>query len=203
MKPRQSIKTILQSCLVLLALMLTIAACVPAQGLPVIYDMDFEESGDFSGWSAVSPGIDPYLPEKVENGNYLFEYASGYLENQTQQLTDVEILVDIEFLSSDPVEVNLGCRLSSAEGYWFTVNNAQHWSITKVTANQATILVEGYSDQIMPEKNHVTASCIGSELTLLVDDNVIGAASDAEINSGGIGINYAGFTPAADRKSVV
>lgn len=159
---------------------------------PEIYHIDFENPEDFFGWHVGGPGTDLLWLENTEGGKYVFEFASGFLENWDQSLTDVEISVDIAFQSDDPADASVGCRMSNHGAYWFTINNARHWTILKYNDGQSTLLAEGDSDAITND-NHLVARCVGAQLSLQVNDQELGSVSDDDWSTGGITLQYSAF----------
>ncbi len=167
------------------------AAVLPTatQSRPLLYALNFENEAAFFGWHVGGPGTDYLWLKNTKDGKYLFEFPSGFLESQDFDFGDVQIGMDVEFLVKTRVEVGLACRMQpGASGrYSFNIANDGRWSIR----NGESILAEGWSDQIKPDKNRLAARCIGDQLTLLVNDVELGSARDGAFVSGSLNFGYA------------
>jgi hypothetical protein len=154
--------------------------------------MDFEKEAAFFGWHVGGPGTDLFWLENTRDGTYLFEYPSGFLESQDFDFADIQISVDVEFLVKTRVEVGLACRMQLGAGgrYYFDISNDGRWNIRKWNQGE-TILAQGWSDAILPDKNHLAARCVGDQLTLLVNGVELGSAHDSDFVSGSLNFGYA------------
>jgi hypothetical protein len=187
-----------------LGLALMLAACSPSALTPtatpghnLLYALTFDNEAAFSGWHVGAPGQYEWL-KNVKDGKYLFEYPSGFLESQDFDFGDAQIGVDVEFLVKTRVEVGLSCRMQPdvSGRYYFSISNDGRWSIHKSNSGD-TILTEGWSDQIKPDKNRLAVRCVGDQLTLLVNDVELGSARDSTFVSGSISFGYAAETAGA------
>jgi len=182
------------SLLLLLVTILILYGCSAATpNYPVIYQLDFEHPEAYIGWRVGAPGIDPLWLENTQDGRYVFEYQSGFLQNLDFQLTDIEATVDTYFQSENPMDVSLGCRTSVEGGYFFIINNDQHWLILKNIQGQSVPLAEGDSNQISTGENRLLIHCVGPQLILQVNGTQISEVTDADITLGGIQLGYNSF----------
>ncbi len=179
-------------------LIFSLTACTAAtptatSGHNLLYALDFENKAAFSSWHVGGPGTDYLWFKNTQNGKYLFEYPSGFLESEDFQFADVQIAVDVEFLAKTRVEVSLACRMQKgASGrYLFAIANDGRWNIRKWNNGAEVILAEGWSAEIKPEKNRPAGRCMGDQLTLLVNGVEIGSAHDGDLTSGGLNFGYA------------
>lgn len=162
----------------------------PAHALATLYAMDFENEAAFFGWHVGGPGTDLFWLENTKNGKYYFEFPSGFLENEDLQFSDMQISVDVEFISKKRADAGVSCRLHQGEGYGFHISNDGSWAITKSYQTQGSELAKGWSAEIQPTENHLAGRCIGNQLTLLVNGVEIGHAEDNDMTIGGINLGY-------------
>lgn len=159
---------------------------------PILYAMDFENEAAFFGWHVGGPGTDLFWLENTKDGKYLFEFPSGFLESQDFDFADVQISADVEFLVKTRVEAGLACRMQPGAGgrYYFDISNDGRWNIRKWNQGE-TILAQGWSDAILPDKNNLAARCVGDQLTLLVNGVELGSAQDSDFVRGSLNFGYA------------
>jgi len=178
-----------------------IAACSPKDSAPteslghnLLYALTFDNEAAFFGWHVGAPGQYDWL-KNTQDGKYLFEYPSGFLESQDFNFGNAQINVEVEFLVQTRVEISLACRMQpDASGrYGFNIANDGRWSIR----NGESILAEGWSDQIKIDKNRLSARCVGDQLTLLVNNVELGSARDGAFTSGSLNFGYAAETAGA------
>ncbi len=163
----------------------------------ILYAMDFENKAAFFGWHVGGPGTDLFWLENTQNGQYLFEFPSGFLETEDLQFSDIQVSADIEFLSQSRMDASVSCRLRQGEGYSFRISNDGQWVIIKSYQSQWVELSSGWSAEILPSKNNLAGRCIGSQLTLLVNGVEIGKAEDGDMIVGGINLGYNAPEPGA------
>ena len=92
----------------------------PKSDQPILFAMDFENKAAFFGWHVGGPGTDLFWLENTQDGKYLFEFPSGFLETEDLQLNDIEFSTDVEFLSEKRMDVSVACRLHQGEAYRFS-----------------------------------------------------------------------------------
>ena len=159
---------------------------------PILFAMDFENPAAFFGWHVGGPGTDYLWLENVKNGKYYFEFASGFVESQDFDYKDVQISVDTEFLSKQKMDVSVACRVQAgATGrYTFVIGNDGRWKILKWFEGSETVLAEGWSNEINPDKNRLSGRCAGDNLTILVNGIELGSAQDTSMKSGSFNLGY-------------
>jgi len=110
--------------------------------------------------------------------------------------TDQVFSAKTEFKGTGNAEVGLICRYSEAGWYEMSINRAGHWRIslaqTEIGSNdiKRTVLAEGDSDKILPDANQLKISCIGAEMTLSVEGNLLGSIVDESITGKVVGLVY-------------
>jgi len=156
---------------------------------PVLYALDFENKADFFGWHVGGTGTDPLWLENTQNGKYLFEFPSGYIETEDLQFTDIQVSVDVEFLSEARMDASVVCRGHMGTGYLFRIANDGRWFILKWYEGE-TVLADGWSAEIKPEKNRLAARCVGDQLSLLVNGFELGHAQDGDLTVGSTNLSY-------------
>jgi hypothetical protein len=104
---------------------------------------------------------------------------------------------EMAFKGAGNGSLSLICRYTAAGWYELGISSGGHWQITRAqtgegTANlQRTTLAEGDSALITPEKNKIEAACLGDQLSLSVNGELIGSAEDNTVKDGKvIGLLY-------------
>lgn len=161
----------------------------PTPTHPVLYAMNFENNAAFFGWHVGGPGTDPLWLENTQDGKYLFEFSSGYVETEDLQFSDIQVSVDVEFLTETRMDTSVICRGHQGTGYLFRIANDGRWFILK-WLNGETILAEGWSAEIKPDKNRLAGRCIGNRLTLLVNGVELGSGQDNDMIIGSTNLSY-------------
>lgn len=164
---------------------------------PVLLHMDFENPAAFYGWHTGAPGKGPFWLENTQNGKYLFEFPSGYLENEDFQFKNIEVSIDVTFLSQSHTDATITCRSNQGAGYGFRIANSGDWEIYKSYQSQWSELAAGWSDKINAKKNRFAGRCVDDQLSLLVNGVEIAMVSDSDLNVGGINLNYNAETSGA------
>lgn len=157
---------------------------------PVLYAMDFENVDAFLGWHVGGPGLGLFWLENTQQGKYVFEFPSGFVETEDLQFADIEVSVDVEFYADTPTDASVSCRLQTGQGYGFRIGNDGRWAITKSYQSQWVELAQGWSDVIQPDYNRLAGRCVGEQLTLLVNGMDLGSAVDSDMTIGGINLSY-------------
>jgi len=162
-------------------------------------DMPFKD--DFSSTSS------GWLREEYESGA-VSDYANGgyrlYLPKRSTHLLalapppvepeDTIVEVDATITGASTAETSywgVVCR-GDLEGnyYGMGINNDGRAYITKITNGNFAELTSGSNDAISngSEPNHIRGECVGSNLTLFVNDQKILEADDADYDSGSVGL---------------
>lgn len=187
-----------------LALALTTLACQTITGpsaenqaeLPsgeILFKDDFSNTN--SGWDKVvtENGVTDY-----DNGAYRIyvnETNTDTWANPGLDFGDVQIEVDAT-KQAGPEDNDFGvmCRAkSSSQYYFFIISSDGYYGIGKVNGDQQQLLG---ADSLQPSEairqgnatNHIRAACIGSELSLTINDQLLFSVSDADFSSGDVGL---------------
>lgn len=111
--------------------------------------------------------------------------------------TNQVISTEMEFKGAGSGSLSMVCRYSGTGWYEIGISSDGHWQITLAQANgesteiQRTILAEGDSTAITPGANRFEVSCLGNELNLTVNGELLGSAEDSTVEEGKvIGLVY-------------
>ena len=150
------------------------------------------------GNSTVKPG---------ENGLFLENHSKDgpLLVVYNQDLNDLPVEVSAEAIFGvGNSSMSLVCRSNSVGYYGFSIQPDGYWEITQNPSLWAlefekiheTILAQGTSSAIKPDRNQMTAVCQGSELIFTVNGEEVGRVSDDLFVEGkvgvGVGMNSSG-----------
>ena len=172
--------------------------------LEVEFSDDFSDVG--SGWSC------------QRDGKTLTDYADGGYRisvdqpslvtwsNPGKNFQDVTIEVDAtKQAGSDENAFGVMCRYRDNENYYTLMIGSDGYAEIAVTIfDQTKRLVDGFFDAdgvILPgeETNHIRAECIGNELSLYVNDELIATATDDSFGEGDVGLVAGTYdTPGTD-----
>ncbi len=166
-------------------------------GGTLLYQDDF--SNPSSGWSEYSSDAG-YT--RYQDGQYLIEVNQpdysiwGNYDNDTY--TDTIINVDVQVLQSANGTGGFGvmCRYTDNENYYqLEVDEDGYFIIYKYLSGEFVALHNWDSLDALKNRNAmtITASCIGSELTLAVDNQVIASVTDSSFSQGYIGLTSGTF----------
>jgi hypothetical protein len=135
----------------------------------------------------------------VENGVYrAYTMNGGYVWGlNAEQHTD--IILEVE---ATPMNFHFGngyglmCRAEEdGDGYYFMINAAGYFSIAKGDGEYIVPLVDWQpSDAIHQEidRNRIRAACVGSVLTLHVNNELVAEVTDTTYSAGFAGLSVAG-----------
>jgi len=188
-----------------LALVLSALACslplggdpagTPAPELPsnILFQDDFSDPS--SGWDSITApeGITDYT-----NGAYRIfvnTLNSDVWANPGLEFSDVRVEVDAAKVGGDNNnDFGLICRyLDSENFYFFVISSDGYYGIGKVAAGQQQLIE---SPSMPPSElirqgavtNHLRADCIGSKLSLYVNDEFLAQVEDPDFTSGDVGL---------------
>ena len=170
-----------------------VAEAVPVQvGGTLLLQDDF--SNPSSGWSAqnTETGFSDY-----QDGQYIIQVSQpnyaiwGNYENETY--TDTIINVDVQVLQSANGTGGFGvmCRYTDNENYYlFEVDEDGYYIIYKYLNDEYVALYNWDNLDALKNRNAmtITVSCIGNELTLAVDGQIIASVIDTSFSQGYIGL---------------
>jgi hypothetical protein len=191
--------------LAMLALIFTLTACselslgdlggAPASTLPanVLFQDDFADPT--SGWDQVNEedGITDY----VDGAYRIFvnTISTDVWANPKLNFEDVRVEVDASKVGGDnDNDFGLICRYVDEKNYYFFIISSDgYYGIGKVSGGQQQLLgMESMppSEAIRQGKasNHLRADCIGSKLSLYVNDEFLAQADDGQFASGDVGL---------------
>lgn len=191
----------------LLVLVLATLACgLPSNGgtttdSNVLFQDDFSDTG--SGWATLndSDGVMDY-----SNGAFQMMVSSSdlLLFTTAGQNLQADVVVDVDTYKAGGPDDNafgLICRYVDTDNfYFFVISSDGYAAIAKYVGNELTILT---GDGVMETtdainqgaaSNHITASCVGSTLTLTVNGTQLYSITDTSFSSGDVGFVAKSFS---------
>ena len=170
-----------------------------------LFSDDFSDPS--SGWDRVNDeeGINDY-----SNGGYrIFVNKKNWYfwSNPGLQFTDVVIDVDAQKMAGpDENDYGIICRYQDEQNfYFFTIGSDGFYSISKILNGEESLIGMDkmqYNDtsiQLGSSPNHLTAECVGSNLTLTVNGTVLADVKDTDLTSGDVGLVAGTYdTPGVD-----
>ena len=161
---------------------------------------EFETDYLTEGWYEVKFGKEPETSVTQKPGRLIMKVntkgSTLYLLNENFSASDVVLTTQATKVSGpNTMAEELVCRASDAGWYEFGITVGGQWFIWKYDPNAGDggyfyTLKQGASKYIALEKhtNYITASCIGTTLTLSVNDHQIAQVEDRDIAEGQVGI---------------
>ena len=160
----------------------------------LLFSDDFSDTS--SGWDRINDadGVNDY-----SNGGYrIFVNKDNWYfwSNPGLQFTDVVIDVDAQ-KTAGPDENDFGiiCRYKDEQNfYFFTIGSDGYYSISKILNGEESLVGMDqmqYIDTVIHlggTPNHLTAECVGNNLTLTVNGTVLADVKDTDFNSGDVGL---------------
>ena len=111
--------------------------------------------------------------------------------------SDVRVDAAVETVSGpNRNNISLVCRATDAGWYEFSMNSGGYWYIWKYENGRYSELARGASNTINRQKakNQITATCIGTDLTLYVNLSEMGSVTDNRFKGGGqVGVSVSTF----------
>ena len=159
----------------------------------VLLQDDFSDPS--SGWDQVvsDEGVTDY-----QDGYYRITVntpATDVWSNPGLNLTDIVIETDTRKLSGpDDNDFGVICRYVDVDNfYFFIISSDGYYGIGRVVNGEQMILGD---NTMSPTKainqgnaeNHILASCVGVELSLTVNDQLLGTVQDSSLESGDTGL---------------
>ncbi len=178
----------------------------PQNNSDILFQDDF--SNPFSGWDRVSDGgnVTDY-----GDGVYHMYVAESQLDiwaNPGKNFTDVSVEVDATKIGGPDANLEgLICRYNSSGGFTFymfligadgyyiiaRVDNGAQTGISSEQMQQSSVIRTGNAT------NRIRADCIGPNLSLYVNGQLVASATDSTYTSGDVGLLAGTFeTPGAD-----
>ena len=171
----------------------------------VLFQDDFSDTG--SGWDRVSDteGINDY----ADGGYRIFvDKLNWYFwSNPGLNFTDVIIDVDAKKIGG-PDENDFGviCRYKDESNfYFFTIGSDGYYGISKIIDGEEYLVGMDelqFNDTLIKlgdASNHIKAECVGSSLTLTINNKILADVSDSDITAGDVGLIAGTYdTPGTD-----
>jgi len=164
------------------------------QASNVLFSDDFSNTG--SGW------------DRSQDANYVSDYANGgyriYVNDTNYDLWanpsksfpgDVRVEVDATKTGGpDDNDFGLICRYQDTDNfYFFLISSDGYAAIGKyeggsqqLISSDSMVKAEGITPGAAT--NHIRADCVGSELTLYVNGNLVATATNSSFTSGDVGL---------------
>jgi hypothetical protein len=159
----------------------------------VLFKDDFSDSS--TGWEKVNT---PYELKGYSDGGYLISVKSASSRAWSVvdlPLQDVEIQVETKKISG-PEDSNYGliCRLQDQDNYYsFVISSNGYFAIVRIQNGEEKLLGSeqfSLSDQIRPQDaiNQITATCIGDQLSLSVNGQLLRSIREDSFSAGKVGL---------------
>jgi hypothetical protein len=149
--------------------------------------------------------------DRVANDSGIMDYDSGgyrmlirqpqmnFWSTPERDFRDVRIEADVTKLNGpDENRMGLMCRYQNGNYYFFIISNDGYYAIGKFIGGQTILLGESamkFSESIETASiNHLRADCIGDSLTFYINFNLIAGATDADLQTGDVGLLAGSFT---------
>ncbi|HLO30696.1 MAG TPA: hypothetical protein VK249_16240 [Anaerolineales bacterium] len=179
-----------------------IPTVLPAKSGAVIYQEEFDKNT--TGWA------------RVANDNGIMDYDGGGYRILVRQpklnvwstpeknFGDVRVEADVIRLNGpDESRMGLICRYQHGNYYFFVISNDGYYAIGKFIGGLTLLLGQ---NEMQPSEaiqkgtmNHLRADCVGNTLTFYINFTQVGAAVDADLQTGDIGLLAGTFSdPGAD-----
>jgi hypothetical protein len=159
-----------------------------------LFSDDFTDPS--SGWDRVNDaeGINDY----TNSGYRIFVNKPNWYfwSNPGLQFSDVVIDVDAQ-KTAGPDENDFGiiCRYKDEQNfYFFTIGSDGFYSISKILNGEESLIgmdkmqFNDTAIKLGDSPNHLTAECVGSNLTLTVNGTVLADVKDTDLTSGDVGL---------------
>lgn len=165
----------------------------PESGANVLYSDDFSDPE--SGWDRVQAdqGVTDY-----ENGRYRIfvdQSQHDYWANPGQVFSDVQVEADATKVAGpDDNDFGLICRYQDTENFYaFLISSDGYYAIMKYSGGGSeTLGSDGMlaSDAVLQgaTTNHLRADCVGDNLSLYANGELVHSVSDSTFTSGDVGL---------------
>lgn len=165
----------------------------------VLFKDDFSDTS--SGWDRVTTanGVTDYVDGSYRI--YVNEPNTDTWANPGLNFGDVQIAVDVtKKAGPDDNDFGVMCRVQAQDQYYFFIISSDgYYGIGKVNGEQQAVLG---AESMQPSEaihqgsatNHMQATCIGDELSLTVNDQLLFTVQDADFSSGDVGLIAGTFT---------
>jgi len=157
-----------------------------------LFSDDFSASN--TGWDSATDeaGVTDYLEGEYQ---ILVNQTDYYLwANPGKTFSDVRVEVDLRAVEDRGGDMGLICRYKDAENFYFLrITSDGYYGISKMVNGEESLLGNDQlivSDRIKTgtEANHLRADCVGDQLTLYVNGDMVADITDADLTSGDVGL---------------
>lgn len=164
----------------------------PGDSSTALFADDFSSTG--SGWDRNSgdPGTTDYFEDEYR---ILVNETDYYLwANPKKTFSDVRIEVDLHAVEDKGGDMGVICRYTDEQNFYFMrITSDGYYGISKMVNGQETLLGNDQlisSDRIQTgtETNHLRVDCVGNQLSLYVNGDIVADVSDADLSSGDVGL---------------
>ena len=129
------------------------------------------------------------------NGRFAFDFNEAMMTatSITNDLDLSDVVVQMEvYRVGDVIENDMGlvCRYQDQDNYYsMSFGNDDYVTIYKTVAGTWTALFNEFVDTDLSGDYHqMTISCIGTELSLFIDGNLMAKVNDSELSTGDVGL---------------
>jgi len=165
----------------------------------LIYSSDFSDTDVWKMYTKNATSL--YTVQSRTIGLYINipaanDWVALYHDLGSTDNRDVQIESDVELIGgTNYTYFDLICRSSNSGEYEFILDAGGFWQIGKLIGSNYTRLAGGGSSAInvAKSKNHLTAICQGNTLTMLINNTVVGAATDDTLTDGEVGVQLETF----------
>lgn len=173
---------------------------VPQSG-DLLYTTTFN---DFNHWEvSVKNGNEAdYVYKERSDGFYVKvpddnDYWFAYY-NLGEGINDVRIEANVELVGgTNFTYITLTCRSSKKGEYVFDLDTGGYWQIGKWDYEAKSYEQLGYggstSIKVAQNPNHISVTCVGDKLNMLINNQEVGSAQDSQFTEGRVGIGVETF----------
>jgi hypothetical protein len=171
----------------------------------VLFQDDFSDTS--SGWDRISDaeGVNDYS----DGGYRIFVDKQNWYFWSNPGLTFTDVIIDVDAKKiggSDENDYGVICRYKDESNfYFFTIASDGYYGISKIIDGDEYLVGMDqlqFNDKVIKlgeASNHIRAECVGSSLTLTVNNKVLSDVSDSDIASGDVGLIAGTYdTPGTD-----
>lgn len=157
----------------------------------IFYSDDFDTPDD-GNWTTFNESA---VISEWRNGRFAFDFNESMM-TATSPTNDVylsDVVVQMEvYRMGDVLENDMGlvCRYQDTDNYYgLSFGNDNYVTIYKNVAGNWTSLSNEFVDTDLSGEFHkVMISCIGAELTLFIDEQLMASATDGDLLTGDVGL---------------